>query len=44
MVRRSTRLTVLSHDPVMAPPNFDSGYIAEGRKGPAEKPCGKWQE
>ena len=32
------RLNVLSHDPVMELPDFSKGYVAEGRKGPAEKP------
>ena len=33
-----TRLTVTSKNPVMDIPNFNQGYIAEGRKGPADKP------
>lgn len=33
----SSRLKLKSKTPVMAIPNFDKGYIAEGRKGPAEK-------
>jgi hypothetical protein len=36
------RLTVTGKAPVMALPNYEYGYVAEGRKGPAEKPCGKW--
>jgi hypothetical protein len=32
------RLEVLSTEPVMTPPNFNYGPIAEGEKGPAEKP------
>ena len=32
------RLNVLSDMPVMEVPNFDYGPVAEGRKGPAEKP------
>lgn len=32
------RLEVISSTPVMAPPNFDFGPVAEGLKGPAEKP------
>ena len=32
-----TRLEILS-TAVMEPPRFDKGYIAEGRKGAAEKP------
>jgi hypothetical protein len=35
------RLTVTSKAPVMALPNYEYGYVAEGRKGPAEKPRGK---
>lgn len=33
-----TRIEILNHEPVMGIPNFDKGYIAEGRKGVAEKP------
>jgi len=36
------RLEATSRAPVMAIPNYEYGYVAEGRKGPAEKPCGKW--
>ncbi len=36
------RLTVTSQAPVMALPDYEYGYPAEGRKGPAEKPSGKW--
>jgi hypothetical protein len=36
------RLTVTSKDPVMAVPNYEYGYVAEGGKGPAEKPNGRW--
>lgn len=32
------RLKVLSKKPVMAVPDFIQGAIAEGKKGPAEKP------
>lgn len=32
-----TRLEVTGK-PVMEPPNFEHGYIAEGKRGPAEKP------
>ena len=32
------RLKVVSDAPVMAVPNFDFGQVAEGKKGPAEKP------
>lgn len=37
-------LTRLDVDPtarVIEAPNFEEGYIAEGKKGPAEKPLGK---
>ena len=34
-----TRLKVKSKKPVMNLPDFDAGYIAEGKKGPAEKPA-----
>lgn len=33
-----TRLIILKTKPVMALPNFNSGYIAEGKKGAADKP------
>ena len=33
-----TRLEVLDPRPVMELPNFAKGYVAEGRKGPAQKP------
>jgi hypothetical protein len=36
-----TRLYVTSKMPVMPAPDFDKGYIAEGRKGAAEKPAGR---
>ncbi len=32
------RLEITSDTPVMDRPNFEYGYVAEGRKGPAEKP------
>ncbi len=32
------RLEILSKNPVMQVPNYDFGEVAEGRKGPAEKP------
>ena len=32
------RLEITSDTPVMNRPNFEYGYIAEGKKGPAEKP------
>jgi hypothetical protein len=35
------RLAVTSKQPVMPPPNFDEGYVAEAKKGPAEKPPGR---
>lgn len=37
-----TRLESKSKSPVMALPNYDYGYVSEGRKGPAEKPVGRW--
>ena len=37
-----TRLAILSDAPVMELPNYEYGYVAEGRKGPAAKPAGKW--
>ena len=33
-----TRLKVLKKTPVMRRPNFDKGYVSEGKKGCAEKP------
>ena len=33
-----SRLKVLSTDPVVTPPDYDFGDVAEGKKGPAEKP------
>ena len=33
-----TRLEVINPTPVMQWPDFSAGYVAEGRKGPAEKP------
>jgi hypothetical protein len=35
------RLRPVSMDPVMELPDYDFGYVAEGRKGPAEKPRGR---
>jgi len=32
------RLTVTGKKPVMAPPDFEKGRVAEGRKGAAPKP------
>ncbi len=34
-----SRLRVTSKKPVMDLPDYDSGYVAEGRKGPADKPA-----
>ena len=36
------RLTVTGKKPVMELPNYEYGYVAEGRKGAAEKPAGRW--
>jgi hypothetical protein len=33
------RLEVVSAEPVMKQPDFSSGHVAEGLKGPAEKPA-----
>jgi len=33
-----TRLEILDSTPVLPVPDFDSGYVAEGNKGPADKP------
>jgi hypothetical protein len=33
-----SRLKALSKTPVMDQPDFDNGYVAEGKKGPADKP------
>ena len=33
-----SRLEILDDKPVMERPNFDFGDVAEGKKGPAEKP------
>jgi len=35
-----TRLEVVNKKPVMTLPDFDKGYVAEGKKGAAEKPKG----
>jgi len=32
------RLEITSDEPVMDRPDFEFGYIAEGKKGPSEKP------
>lgn len=34
------RLKVTNRKPVMLLPDFEQGYVAEGRKGAAEKPLG----
>lgn len=34
-----SRLEVLSQTPVMTPPQFDFGPVADGLKGPSEKPA-----
>ena len=36
------RLKVTSKNPVMDVPNYEYGYVAEGLKGPADKPAGRW--
>ena len=36
------RLKIISKKPVMELPNYDCGYIANGNKGPNDKPVGKW--
>ena len=36
-----TRLKIVSETRVMDVPDFAKGYIAEGSKGPAEKPAGR---
>jgi uncharacterized protein YrrD len=36
------RLRVIGKKPVMVRPNYEYGYVAEGRKGSAEKPAGRW--
>ncbi len=33
-----TRLKVTDKEPVMQLPNFEAGYVADGKKGCAEKP------
>ena len=33
-----TRVDIMSNEPVMTQPNFDLGYVAEGKKGCADKP------
>ena len=37
-----TRLDITSDAPVMVQPDFELGYVAEGRKGPADKPAGRF--
>ena len=34
----ANRVVILSDVPVMDPPDFNEGYVSEGRKGAAEKP------
>lgn len=34
-----TRLNIASSGKIMEVPEYSNGYIAEGRKGAAEKPC-----
>jgi hypothetical protein len=34
-----SRLRFEQREPVMPPPNYATGAVAEGRKGPAEKPA-----
>lgn len=36
-----TRLKIMGKKPVVDAPNFDYGYVAEGKKGPADKPTNK---
>lgn len=36
------RLIIKKKNPVMDMPDFGSVKIAEGKKGPIEKPAGKW--
>lgn len=36
------RMEVASAKRVMDPPDYDFGPVAEGKKGPAEKPAGKF--
>ena len=36
------RLNVTGSLPVMPAPDFEAGYIAEGRKGAADKPARSW--
>lgn len=33
------RIVVISDKPLMTPPNFEYGYVAEGKKGPADLPA-----
>lgn len=37
----AARLQVTSQKRVMPLPDFEKGYVAEGKKGPAEKPAGR---
>lgn len=34
-----TRFEILDYESVIERPNFDKGYVAEGKKGSAEKPA-----
>jgi len=34
----TTRLTKVGKKPVMQLPDYNQGYVADGKKGPAEKP------
>lgn len=36
------RLTVTSKEPVMPLPDYAQGYVADGRKGAAEKPAARF--
>lgn len=33
-----TRLNILVSSPIMAPPDFERGYVSTGKKGGADKP------
>jgi hypothetical protein len=33
-----SRLEILDHEPIMPGNDYSSGYVAKGKKGPAEKP------
>lgn len=34
----ASRMEIISNERVMKMPDYDKGYVAEGNKGPAEKP------